>query len=128
MGVKVTGDAELLANLNKLQFGVAKEARAAVRDGAQKFADKLKSNTPEWDGETDMSGHLKNDIQLSSVRETSGLTEVDVGYGKNTGWRAHFPNSGTSMQDPQHFIEETQEVMRPVVIAAFLSHLKKGGM
>lgn len=55
MGVKVTGDAELLANLNKLQFGVAKDARAAVRDGAQKFADKLKSNTPEWDGETDMS-------------------------------------------------------------------------
>ncbi|WP_445622303.1 HK97-gp10 family putative phage morphogenesis protein [Lacticaseibacillus paracasei] len=128
MGVKVTGDAELLANLNKLQFGVAKETRAAVRDGARKFADKLKSNTPEWDGETDMSGHLRDDIKLSSVRETSGLTEVDVGYGKNTGWRAHFPNSGTSMQDPQHFIEETQEVMRPVVIAAFLSHLKKGGM
>ncbi len=25
MGVKVTGDAELLANLNKLQFGVAKK-------------------------------------------------------------------------------------------------------
>ncbi len=112
----------------KLQFGVAKEARAAVRDGAQKFADKLKSNTPEWDGETDMSGHLRDDIKLSSVRETSGVTEVDVGYGKNTGWRAHFPNSGTSMQDPQHFIEETQEVMRPVVIAAFLSHLKEGGM
>lgn len=109
MGVKVTGDAELLANLNKLQFGVAKEARAAVRDGAQKFADKLKSNTPEWNGETDMSGHLRDDIKLSSVRETSGLTEVDVGYGKDTGWRAHFPNSGTSMQDPQHFIEETRK-------------------
>ncbi|MFC6784975.1 HK97-gp10 family putative phage morphogenesis protein [Halobaculum halobium] len=93
-----------------------------------KVCRQAKSNTPEWDGETDMSGHLRDDIKLSSVRETSGVTEVDVGYGKNTGWRAHFPNSGTSMQDPQHFIEETQEVMRPVVIAAFLSHLKEGGM
>lgn len=128
MGLTVTGDAELLAKLDQLQFGVAKNARAAVREGAQKFADKLKNNTPEWTGQTGMSGHLSQDIQLSGIRETSGETEVDVGYGKQTGYRAHFPNSGTSRQDPQHFIEKTQELMRPVVIATFISHLKEGGM
>lgn len=36
MGVKVTGDAELLANLNKIQFGVAKKRLERLSEMAHK--------------------------------------------------------------------------------------------
>lgn len=123
----VTGEADMLVKIQALNFGLQKNARAALRDGAEEFAASLRGGTPVWSGETDDSTHMRDDIQTSNVRDRGGNLEVDVGYGKETGYRVHFPNSGTSKQSPQHFVEETQQKMRQPILETFVSHLKVGG-
>lgn len=122
----VTGEDDMLAKLNALEMGIQKDARAAVKEGANLFADALKTDTPVWDGETDAPVHMQDDIKATGVRDRGGELQSDVGYGKQTGYRVHFPNNGTSKQTPQHFVEETQEQMRDKVLETFLKHLKVG--
>lgn len=123
----VSGDSDLLAKIEALDNGVQKDARAAIRDGAEIFANALKTDTPVWSGETDDPTHMRDDIQATGVRDRGGILESDVGYGQQTGFRVHFPNNGTAKQDPQHFVEETQEKTRDEILEAFVSHLKVGG-
>lgn len=123
----VTGDLDLLAKIEALDNGMQKDARAAIRDGAEIFTNALKTDTPVWSGETDDPTHMRDDIQATSVRDRGGILESDVGYGQQTGFRVHFPNNGTAKQDPQHFVEETQEKTRDEILKAFVSHLKVGG-
>lgn len=125
--MSVTGDGDLLAKIQALDNGVQRNARAAIRDGAETFADALKTDTPVWSGETDDPTHMRDDIRATGVRDRGGILESDVGYGKDTGYRVHFPNNGTSKQSPQHFVEEVQERTRGKVLETFLSHLKVGG-
>lgn len=123
----VSGEEDLLAKINALDLGVQKDARAAVVAGAEIFENALKANTPVWEGETDADEHMQDDITKTSVKQTTGELEVDVGYGQETGYRVHFPNSGTTKQSPQHFVEETQEKTRDAILAEFVRHLKVGG-
>lgn len=81
----VTGEAELIANLNKLEKTEEKKARKATRDG-------------------DYS--------------------MDVGYDKEKGWIAHFPNAGTSKQHPQHFIEKARAQSKKEILAKYIEDLK----
>jgi HK97 gp10 family phage protein len=119
----VKGEAELLLNLDKLTKGYDRRARKAVRDGANVFVNGLKQNTPV--GENDRPHtHLTDDIKHSNVSIATGQYSVDVGYGKEEGPIAHFPNSGTSKQDPQHFIEKTQAQERDAVLMEFIKNLK----
>lgn len=127
MAVDIKGFADMQTALNALENGVQRDARGAVRDGAKVFADALKGDTPVWHDETDQPVHLADDIQVGGVSDKSGKVEAEVGYGKQTGYYAHFPNSGTSMQNPQHFIERTQATARDKVLAAMLTHLKRLG-
>ncbi|WP_338217941.1 HK97-gp10 family putative phage morphogenesis protein [Lacticaseibacillus salsurivasis] len=123
----VSGDSDLLAKIEALDNGMQKDARAAIRDGAEIFANALKTDTPVWSGETDDPTHMRDDIHATGVRDRGGILESDVGYGQQTGFRVHFPNNGTAKQDPQHFVEETQEKTRDEILEAFVSHLKVGG-
>ncbi|QGG61795.1 hypothetical protein LB003_03645 [Loigolactobacillus bifermentans] len=117
----------MLAKIHALEMGVQKDARAAVKDGAEIFKDALQADTPVWSGETDAPEHMKDDIQATGVKTAGGTLTSDIGYGTTTGYRVHFPNSGTSKQDAQHFVEETQEHTRGPILAAFINHLKVGG-
>lgn len=126
----VKGEAELLLNLDKLTKGYDRRARKAVRDGANVFVNGLKQNTPVGENDrphthlTDDIKHLTDDIKHSNVSIATGQYSVDVGYGKDEGPIAHFPNSGTSKQDPQHFIEKTQAQERDAVLMEFIKNLK----
>lgn len=119
----IKGEAELLLNIDKLTKGYDKRARKAVRDGADVFVDGLKKNTPVSDDDRPHT-HLTNDIKKGNVSIKTGEYSVDVGYGKEEGPIAHFPNSGTSKQDPQHFIEETQAQERNAILMEFIKNLK----
>lgn len=121
----VTGEDELMANLAKLEKTEEKKARKATRDGAKVFQDKLKENTPvakagDHSGMTPLAEHTKH----GNLKTTGGDYSVDVGYDKNKGWIAHFPNSGTSKQHPQHFIEKSQQQAKQEVLAKFIEDLK----
>lgn len=119
----VTGEAELIANLEKLEKTEEKKARKATRDGAKVFQKTLKGNTPvsseDHSGMTPLAEHTK----MGNLKTSSGDFEIDVGYDKAKGWITHFPNSGTSKQRPQHFVEKSQEQSKAEVLAKFVEDL-----
>lgn len=116
----------MLNNVQLLNHGYDRKARKAVREGAKLFGDQLKPNTPV--SAVDHSGkeHLQDAVTVGNVSIASGEYEAKVGYDKIKGPIAHFPNSGTSKQDPQHFVEKTQEESREKVLQTFITNLKVG--
>lgn len=120
----VTGEAELIANLERLEKTEEKKARKATRDGAEVFQEKLKGNTPvspvDHSGMTPLREHTKK----GNLKTASGEYEIDVGYDKAKGWITHFPNSGTSKQKPQHFVEESQEESKTAILSKFVEDLQ----
>lgn len=111
----------------------------AVREGARVFAEDLKKNTPyetasdrSWKAQRDMDKlngrtsvfkHLRDDIQVSGIDHVG---HVNVGFGKDTYWRAHFVEMGTINQRPQGFIQRTIVESDENVNQAMSDVLKKG--
>lgn len=119
--MSISGVEEMIANAKRLEEGMDLKARKAVREGGKLFGDELADNTPESPETTE---HLRDHKQVSGVSIKSGLMEVQVGYDKEMGRIAHFPNSGTSKQDPQHFIEKTQAETKDRILKIFEDNLK----
>ncbi|WP_431814583.1 HK97-gp10 family putative phage morphogenesis protein [Limosilactobacillus portuensis] len=120
----VTGEAELIANLEKLQKTEEKKARKATRDGANVFEEKLKNFTPVSSEDHSGMTPLKDHTKKGNLKTTGGEYSIDVGYDKEKGWIAHFPNSGTSKQKPQHFVEKSQEQSKTEILAKFVEDLQ----
>ena len=97
------------------------EIIGVARNGAEAFREVLVSNTPvsSTDGE-----HLRDHTKKSNLKSSTGVFQQDIGYDKETGWRAHFPNSGTVKQKPQHFIEKSREQAVGKVRREFIEALK----
>lgn len=97
---------EILANLTKLQVKAPRAAKAAVTEVADEFEKQLKVNTPEYFIVDDV--HARDDTVVTGFKGANeGLVSKDIGYGKTTGWRIHFPDTGTSRQKAQNFKEKT---------------------
>ena len=124
--MSVTGVEELLHNVQVLQSGYDRKARKAVRQGAKYFGDELTSDTPVSNEDHSGKGPLKDHVKVASVSVKTGDYSADVGYDKAKGFIAHFPNSGTSKQDPQHFVEKTQDKTKDGVLQIFVDNLKVG--
>lgn len=122
--MSVEGEAQMLLSVTQLTEGYDRRARKAVRSGGQMFAEKLKSDTPVSDEDHSGLGPLANHVKVGSVSIKTGDYSVDVGYDSSKGRIAHFPNSGTSKQSPQHFIEKTQSKMREPILIEFIKDLK----
>ena len=120
----VTGEAELIANLEKLQKTEENKARKATRDGANVFEEKLKDFTPVSNEDHSGMTPLKDHTKKGNLKTAGGEYSIDVGYDKDKGWIAHFPNSGTSKQKPQHFIEKSQEQSKTEILAKFVEDLQ----
>lgn len=126
MGVTVRGDKELIAAFERLDKTVDTKARKATRDGAKVFEQRLKADTPRDKTGTDHSGMtpLAEHTKIGNLRGSTGNLEIQVGYDTEKGWIAHFPNSGTSKQPAQHFIEKAQAESKRPVMAKFVEDLK----
>lgn len=112
---------EILANLTKLQVKAPKVAREAVSEAAEKFGEQLGINTPS------QYGDLKEDVTVTGFKGANeGLVSKDIGYGKETGWRADFPNDGTIYQEGQEFKEKTIDQMTPIVREIYAKKVKEG--
>lgn len=122
----VTGAEELLSNIKMLEAGYDRKARKAVREGGKYFGETLAQNTPVSTEDHSGKGPLRDHMKVGSVSVKTGEYEVPVGYDRTKGPIAHFPNSGTSKQDPQHFIEKTQDGTRDAVLQIFVDNLKVG--
>ncbi len=112
---------EILSNLTKLQVKAPKAARQAVTEVAEEFEKQLKANTPVE------SGELRDDTAVSGFKGASeGIVSKEIGYGKSTGWRAKYPDSGTIYQRGQEFEEKTINQMTPVAKEIFAEKVKEG--
>lgn len=100
-----------LNNLTKLEVKAPKVAREAVTMVAEEFEKELGINTPVSDEPT--STRLKADIKISNFKGRGGAPSKDIGFGRTTGWRARYPNSGTIYQKAQDFEEKTINAVTP---------------
>lgn len=100
-----------LNNLTKLEVKAPKVAREAVTMVAEEFKKELEVNTPVSDEPTPT--RLKEDIRISNFKGGGGAPSKDIGFGRTTGWRARYPNSGTIYQKAQDFEEKTINAVTP---------------
>lgn len=100
-----------LQNLTKLEAKAPKVAREAVNEVAQEFKKDLEVNTPVSDELT--LTRLKEDIRISNFKGGGDAPSKDIGFGRSTGWRAKFPDSGTIYQKAQDFEEKTINAVTP---------------
>ena len=100
-----------LINLTKLEVKAPKVAREAVTMVAEEFEKELGINTPVSDEPTPT--RLKADIKISNFKGRGGAPSKDIGFGRTTGWRARYPNSGTIYQKAQDFEEKTINAVTP---------------
>lgn len=116
-----TGIEEMLANITKLQVNNRRQARKAVNDAAELFAEALRDNTPSDEGD------LKNDVVVTGFKGgAQAQIEKDIGYGKKTGYRVKYPDDGTINQRPQNFKEKTINEMTPKIQALYAERIKEG--
>lgn len=120
----VTGEAELMANLERLEKTEERKARKATRDGAKVFEERLKANTPVSNEDHSGMTPLREHTKKGNLKTNGGEYEVDVGYDRQKGYIAHFPNSGTSKQKPQHFVEKSQEESKTAILSKFVEDLQ----
>ena len=115
----------ILANITKLEVKSPKIAKEAVTQVAEEFEKALTKNTP-----VDYSVHdtkLKYDTAISGFNGANvGITSKKIGYGRKTGWRAHYPNNGTIYQKGQDFKEKTINEMTPRTKEIYAKKIKEG--
>ncbi len=115
---------EILSNLTKLQVKAPNAAREAVTEVAEEFEKQLQANTPVDEKFID---HLRDDTVVSGFKGASeGIISKDIGYGKSTGWRAKYPDSGTIYQRGQNFEEKTINQMTPRAKYIYAKKIKGG--
>lgn len=115
----------ILAKLTELQVKAPKAARFAVGEVADQFEQALKGNTPVYFVMDGM--HARDDTRVTNFKGGDhGLISKDIGYGRATGWRIHFPDDGTKYQASQGFEEKTINEMTPKAKEIYASKVKEG--
>ena len=112
-----------LNNLTKLEVKAPMVAREAVTMVAEEFEKELGINTPVSDEPT--STRLKADIKISNFKGRGGAPSKDIGFGRTTGWRARYPNSGTIYQKAQDFEEKTINAVTPLAKRIYEQKIKE---
>lgn len=112
-----------LNNLTKLEVKAPKVAREAVTMVAKEFEKELEVNTPISDEFT--STRLKEDIRISNFKGGGNAPSKDIGFGRTTGWRARYPNSGTIYQKAQDFEEKTINAVTPRAKEIYITKIRE---
>ena len=112
-----------LNNLTKLEVKAPKVAREAVTMVAKEFEKELEVNTPISDEFTPT--RLKEDIRISNFKGGGNAPSKDIGFGRTTGWRARYPNSGTIYQKAQDFEEKTINVVTPRAKEIYITKIRE---
>lgn len=117
---------EAISNLIKFQVHAHKKARDAVSEVADMFAEELEKNTPRDDrDELGLDNHLEDEVLVTNFKGANiGIIAKDIGYGRSTGWRSHFPDEGTIYQSSQEFKEKTINTMTPKAKEIYQKRMK----
>ena len=112
-----------LNNLTKLEVKAPKVAREAVTMVAKEFEKELEVNTPLSDEFTPT--RLNEDIRISNFKGGGNAPSKDIGFGRTTGWRARYPNSGTIYQKAQDFEEKTINAVTPRAKEIYITKIRE---
>lgn len=112
-----------LNNLTKLEVKAPKVAREAVTMVAKEFEKELEVNTPVSDEFTPT--RLKEDIRISNFKGGGNAPSKNIGFGRSTGWRARYPNSGTIYQKAQDFEEKTINAVTPRAKEIYITKIRE---
>lgn len=105
-GVELQGIDQLLNNIRR-KFGnaSARLESKALHAAGNVIAEEMESRVNLSDNQYVSGAHLKEDIRVSRVIRREGRKYVLIGPGRKTGWRAHFPEFGTSKMPARPFAE-----------------------
>lgn len=103
-------DSGISDELARLARNVPKVRNKALREGAKQFAEEVEAVTPvgpprssnKYGGKWYSTIHMKDDVKYQKLQDERYI----VGYGKATGWRAHFINDGTIYIQPTFFFNK----------------------
>jgi bacteriophage protein of unknown function (DUF646) len=112
-----------LKNLTILEAKAPRVAREAVNEVAQEFKKELEVNTPIYKEET--LYRMKEDVKISNFKSGGDAPSKDIGYGRTTGWRAKYPDSGTIYQKAQDFEEKTINAVTPRAESIYKSKMRE---
>ncbi len=106
-------DSGISDHLAKFAQNVPKARQKALREGAKLFAEEVEKVTPvgpprpenKYGGRWYSTVHMKDDVKYQKLTDGRYI----VGYGKATGWRAHFVNDGTIYIKPTFFFNKVVE-------------------
>lgn len=116
---------QILSRLTELQVRAPRAARQAVKEAADETEQILKKNTPVYFILDEV--HAKDDTKVTGFKGGDhGLISKDIGYGRATGWRIHFPDDGTKYQKSQGFEEKTINEATPIVKEIYATKVKEG--
>lgn len=90
---ELQGMDELLSRLEAMNTKASRIENDALKAAAEPLKAEMESLvrvSPKNDY------HIKEDIQISSVKTKDGVKSIEVGPGKKTNWRAKFLEFGTS--------------------------------
>lgn len=99
-----------------------KAEKRGLKKGAEYLQSQLSQNAPY---EPRRSAHLRDDVQVSSVKNEHGYQYVEVGWGKDTSWRVHFTEFGTIKDPPNAFIESTERDARQNIYKLIQDEIKR---
>lgn len=107
-------------SLKKLAGQQKKAERKAVQQASEYYAAALETKTPVYEGEkykgTSRKGymleHAKDHIVVSKFKDG----RIQVGFDKEVSWRVHFTEFGTIKQQPNGFMERTQQSTQREVV------------
>lgn len=118
---------DIVANLMRFQMNANKKARDAVSEVANMFAEELEKNTPRSNVEKlGIHNHLEDEVLVTGFKGANvGIIAKDIGYGRKTGWRSHFPDDGTIYQPAQEFKEKTINTMTPKAKEIYQKRMKE---
>lgn len=63
--------------------------------------------------------HMKDDVQVSGIKNNAGDKFIEIGFSKKTAYRVHFPNFGTigvRPQKSQDFIGKADEESQKAIM------------
>ncbi|ABQ23661.1 HK97-gp10 family putative phage morphogenesis protein [Clostridium kluyveri] len=125
MGVDITleGMDKLIDKVQELGRKGASIQNAALKAAAQPVAEEMRNTV----GVSDINEkHIRDDIQISGVKTESGRKYIRVGPGKETNWRAKFPEFGTSKMSARPFMGPAYENKKDEAKQIIKEILKEG--
>jgi HK97 gp10 family phage protein len=119
-----SGVEEMLLNIQRLGQKVSRRENQALRAGAKELQETMARNAP---GPSDKKRavHLKDNIQMSRVKESEEGKVIEVGPGK-TSFYARFLEFGTSKMPPHPFVGPSIVESRERVLKAMADELRRG--